>query len=174
MAARTSLGIFCLLIFGCSSSQKWTIEEYEGDAWTLDVFKAKVLTVLDDPKTEFCQDRNCIPKEVKQAYTRFFAQKFSTANPDEPFNCSCVQDERPNSRLLFFAKRGPECVWVFKRGGRACNFRALYFKMEESKLRQMHVLGGIQLEKEGILDVKNWIQNLKNDDRRVGDWRHAN
>lgn len=167
-------GFFCLVLFGCSTSKSWTIEEYEDDDWAVEVFKERVLSVLDDPKTEFCLDRNCIPKEVKQAYAQFFGFKFSIANPGKPFNCSCARDKRPDMRLLCFAKRGPECVFISKRGGRACNCNVVYFKMEGGKLRQMHGLGGFNLKKEDLETLRDCLENVEHRSRRVvGDWRSA-
>lgn len=166
--------ILCLLCLGCSSPKNWTIEAYEDDDWTLEIFQEKVLSVLDDPKTEFCFDRNCIPRAVKQAYSQLYGRKFAIANPGEPFNCSCVPNDLPNSRLLFFAKRGADCALVSKRGGRSCNFRATFFKMEDGKLQQLHSIGGANFEKEDVETVKNWLRGLKNDGRGVvGDWRFA-
>lgn len=168
------LAVLSLVLFGCSTSKSWTIEEYEDDDWAVEVFKEKVLSVLDDPKTEFCFDRNCIPKEVKQAYAQFFGFKFSIANPGKPFNCSCARDKRPDMRLLCFAKRGTECVFISKRGGRACNCRVAYFKMEGGKLRQMHVLGGFNLKNEDLETLKDCLENGEYQGRSiVGDWRFA-
>ena len=174
MKSLQSLALLSFLILGCSTVKNWTIEEYEDDDWAVETFKERVLSVLDDPKTEFCFHRDCIPKEVKQAYAQFFGRKFSIANPGEPFNCSCAKDQRSGMRLLVFAKRGTECVFVSKRGGRACNCTVVYFKMEAGKLRQMHGLGGFNLKKEDLETLRDCLENAEHRGRSiVGDWRFA-
>lgn len=157
---------FSLLLTSCN----WTIDAYDEDTaenqWPNQLFNEKVSAVLNDPSTKFFFSKKDIPHGVFQAYRKSSNLKF--ANPDKPFNCGCIRDRLPGGQIILFAKRQNECVFFFKKGGRACNAHLAYFVLEDQKLKQMHVVSGFQHESNNIETLKN---ELKNWNQRVGDWR---